>query len=519
MVTRRHRRWIGLAILAGWMLVLAWHVRREYYQSTTLRLAEASASLIPSASFYSIKLGDTPIGYAASRVDTLAAGFLLEDDMRLRILALGADAPVSARTRVRLGKRLELQEFEFTLRSDLGDFAVVGVMNGDSMLELTINSGGGEEQRLTIPRDGPIVLPQVMPMHFALGEEPQPGATYAYEIFDPSVLERQRVSIEVIGRDTLIVPDSAGFDEVKQIWAPARFDTVETWRIRQGFGGIELDSWLDPDGQVVRATSPLGYTIERTAFEIAWNTYRNLGSRGGATAALGASDIIERTAISVGAGLPSGERIARLAVRLGNVDLEGFDLEGDQQQLRGDTLVTAAHQLPERIDYRLPASRSEWGKVLEATPLIQAEDPEIRRAAEEILGGVTEPGQAAERLNRWVYENLDKQITLSVPSARQVLDGRRGDCNEHTVLYVALARAAGLPARTAAGLVYVRDRFYYHAWPEVWLGSWVPVDPTLNQFPADASHLRFVIGGLARQVELVRLVGLLQLDVLSVEEK
>src|SRR5204863_7954581 len=33
--------------------------------------------------------------------------------------------------------------------------------------------------------------------------------------------------------------------------------------------------------------------------------------------------------------------------------------------------------------------------------------------------------------------------------------------------YVALARAAGLPARTAAGLVPVHGRFYYHAWAEV----------------------------------------------------
>ena len=136
-----------------------------------------------------------------------------------------------------------------------------------------------------------------------------------------------------------------------------------------------------------------------------------------------------------------------------------------------------------------------------------------------MIGGESDLARAAERLVRWVYDNLDKEITLSVPSARQVLDQRRGDCNEHTVLYVALARAAGLPARTAAGLVYVRDRFYYHAWPEVWLGRWVPVDPTLGQFPADASHLRFVTGGLARQVELVRLIGLLELDVVSVEER
>jgi transglutaminase-like putative cysteine protease len=114
-----------------------------------------------------------------------------------------------------------------------------------------------------------------------------------------------------------------------------------------------------------------------------------------------------------------------------------------------------------------------------------------------------------------VYDTLEKDVTLSVPSALQVLDAREGDCNEHTVLYVALARSLGLPARTAAGLVHVGGRFYYHAWPEVWLDErWVAVDPTLGQFPADASHLRFLVGGLARQVELIRLIGRLRLEVL-----
>jgi transglutaminase-like putative cysteine protease len=121
----------------------------------------------------------------------------------------------------------------------------------------------------------------------------------------------------------------------------------------------------------------------------------------------------------------------------------------------------------------------------------------------------------AELLTRWVYENLKKKITISVPSAVQVLEDRSGDCNEHTVLYVALARALGLPARTAAGLVYLRGQFYYHAWPEVWLGEWVAVDPTFGQYPADASHLRFTVGGLARQVELLRVIGRLGLTVAS----
>jgi len=65
------------------------------------------------------------------------------------------------------------------------------------------------------------------------------------------------------------------------------------------------------------------------------------------------------------------------------------------------------------------------------------------------------------------------------------------------------------------GLVYVDGSFFYHAWPEVWLDGWVAVDPTLDQLPADAAHIRFLIGGLARQVEIVRLIGNLEIEVLD----
>ena len=100
------------------------------------------------------------------------------------------------------------------------------------------------------------------------------------------------------------------------------------------------------------------------------------------------------------------------------------------------------------------------------------------------------------------------------PSAVRVLQNPQGDCNEAATLFVALARSTGLPARTVSGLLYLDGRFYYHAWAEVYLSSWVPVDPTYDQFPADAAHLRFATGGLARQVELLPLIGRLKLEVL-----
>jgi transglutaminase-like putative cysteine protease len=125
-----------------------------------------------------------------------------------------------------------------------------------------------------------------------------------------------------------------------------------------------------------------------------------------------------------------------------------------------------------------------------------------------------------------VHSILQKKPTVSLPSALEVLKTRVGDCNEHTALYVAMARSLGIPARIAVGLVYMSGSmggaFYYHAWAEVWIaegddrGLWLPVDPTLNQFPADATHVRLVRGGLDRQAAILSLFGQAELSILDV---
>lgn len=148
-------------------------------------------------------------------------------------------------------------------------------------------------------------------------------------------------------------------------------------------------------------------------------------------------------------------------------------------------------------------------------PLLQSRDPRILKVAVRIRGRERDPRVVAERLNAWVHDSVSSRVTFGVPNALEVLRTRTGDCNEHTQLFVALARGLGIPARIASGLAYVDGKFYYHAWPEVLLGDWVAVDPTFGQFPADAAHIRFVVGGLTRQTELLRLMGNLKIDVLA----
>jgi len=156
---------------------------------------------------------------------------------------------------------------------------------------------------------------------------------------------------------------------------------------------------------------------------------------------------------------------------------------------------------------------------LRAEPLIETDDPSIRLLSQRLRRGESNPRAVAERLAQWVHDSIRKEPTPGAPSAVQVLERKAGDCNEHTLLFMALARAQGIPTRAVSGLVHVGGRFYYHAWPEIWLRRWIPIDPTLGQFPADASHIRLLVGGLQVQAELLRIIDAMDVEVIDSSER
>ena len=504
----KSRRVIGVSVLAIWLGMVAWHVRREYWVPEAARLAAGARMLAPGTHWFVIRMGDVPIGLAQSRLDTLPQGYVFNDEMTMDVPALGQVQRATARTRIDLGPSLDLQGFEFELDSRIGEFQVRGRVRDDSTLAVTMDAGSGPQESVMNVGAG-LLLDAALSLRMAASGALEEGNEFTARIFDPSSMSEREVVVSVGARETMIVTDSARLENGR--WIPTLLDTVPVFRVEQRFGGVTISNWIDEDGQIVRAESPLGFTIERMYYELARQEWEGGQS---AELALGYGALIEGTAISSNVDVTRVAEQPQLRVRLGGVELEGFDLEGGRQSLRGDTL-TVTRESVTRAPYTLPYS--DGGAVageLESTPLIQSNHPRIIEQARRIAAGSTDPAIVAQRLTDWVYGELEKDVTLSVPSALQVLEARSGDCNEHTVLYVALARALGLPTRTAVGLVHIRGSFYYHAWPEVWLGEWVAADPTLGQYPADASHLRFLIGGLARQVELIRLIGRLQLEVI-----
>ena len=511
------RRLLAGGILLFWLGVVGWQARREYAQPEIARLTEAALSLAPGVSFYTLRMGDRTVGLATSRLDTVPEGFVLEDLLSLELPALGQTGTAVARTQVSLSPALVMKDFLFSLDSEVGRYQASGRVEGDTLLQIDLDAGGST-QGISHRLSQPPIFASILPIRVAMGEGLEVGARLRFPVFDPSSLSTRTVEVRVLEHDTILVPDSAALNPGTGRWAPAHYDSIPSWKIAEVFGGIQIESWVDADGRVVRASSPLGFSMEKTEYELARQAQED--ARGLAGSPVDA-DVILSTAIQSNVDLGQVESHRELRFVLSGVELGGFELEGGRQRLSGDTLIVR-QEVWEALspDYDdLPYPRMDLREFLKPEPLIQSDNEQILEAAQELARwrnrGTNDPIRITERLTVGVNQGLEKKITFSIPNALQVLESGQGDCNEHTVLFVAMARALGLPARTAVGLVYADDAFFYHAWPEVWLGQWVAVDPTFGQYPADAAHLRFVIGGLAQQVEILRLIGNLDIEVVT----
>jgi len=167
-----------------------------------------------------------------------------------------------------------------------------------------------------------------------------------------------------------------------------------------------------------------------------------------------------------------------------------------------------------------PAEAPLSAEFLSPDERIQSSDARIVELARKITQGSATVEEAAKKLLHWVYEEVEKKYTPSFSNALDVLESMEGDCGEHAVLFVALARAAGIQAREVTGIVYAQDigGFGFHAWAEVLAGdTWLSVDPAWGQMPVDVTHLAFAQGGAAAQMKIAALIGSLKIIEIKTE--
>ena len=493
-VPRSVSRPISLLILVAWALQMGSLLHRSYLQAASVTLAGDLARYGSSAQWKGVYYRGEKIGYAVTQTVPAGDGYELQEDGQIQMTLLGASTAARIRTLARVDKAFALRSFSFSLDPGTGAVEVSGTLgNGGRRLELTTKTKSGTRTETRDLEEPPALSLNLSRRLAAAGLTP--GAHLTVPVFDPATMRNSTMNVDVEARE---VVSAAG-------------RPVPAFRLRMEFAGITSTSWVTDVGEVVREESGLGLIVVKETRE-----------RALALAVPGdlQKDMLQAAAVEPGGpGRIDDPRLVDvLRLRVFGVETGGADLQGAGQSVTGDVieirdLTTAAPGPPD----------PEAGRYLAPEPFIESDAPEILAEATTAVAGAVGPRARAERLVRHVNAIIEKKPTVSLPSAREVLRTRVGDCNEHTVLYVAMARALGIPSRIAVGLVYLHGAFYYHAWPEVYVegpsqrGLWLPVDPTLNEFPADATHVRLARGGLDKQAAILPMIGRIRMSILEAQ--
>jgi transglutaminase-like putative cysteine protease len=487
----------------AWIAVMGVLVHRSYAQGSA-NLATDLARYGSAAQWRGVYYRGEKLGFTVSQTVPIEAGegreagFELQEDGQLQMSLLGAHTFTRLRTTARVNRSFELQSFEFALDPGTGPITVGGEVR-DRTLTISITSGGGTRTETRTLDERPMITLNLVRRLADRGLKP--GERHQWSVFDPATLRNAPVTVQVGERE--VVRGGA---------AP-----IPAFRVEMAFAGLRTVAWITDTGEIVREESPLGFiTVRETpeqarALAVSGRMRRDL---------LEAAAVVPTLATRTPPLPPIGDprNVRRLRMRVEGADLASPELQGAGQRIDGNLVdIVDAQTLV------AGPAEADLARYLKPEPMLESDDPEIRAAAEGAVRGARGARARAEALTRYVNATVQKKPTVSLPSAREVLRTKIGDCNEHTALYVAMARAVGLPARIAVGVAYVRGAFYYHAWPETYIdegsdrGYWLPVDPTFNQFPADATHFRLARGGLDKQAAIIPLVGRLRMTIVDLD--
>ena len=140
-------------------------------------------------------------------------------------------------------------------------------------------------------------------------------------------------------------------------------------------------------------------------------------------------------------------------------------------------LVSGEDIDPEMIEPYDEAS-PDYQRYMQSEPWIEVTDA-IRAQAGEIVGDETNPYYKAKKIFDWVAYNIRYEYPdLKSRGAAKSFARRSGDCGEFSVVFCALCRAEGIPARTVTACWPWGGG---HQWAEVLLPpyGWVPADTSM----------------------------------------
>ena len=471
---------------AFWLIMTSLLVQKNFFQTTAIH---ENYEVLPLGldireEYNAVLLGDERIGFNFTTLEAnqdskdTSYAYELRYQTFLTFRFLGHAREMLTQGSARLDHGLTLLSFDLRIASGKDWTKIKGKAVKDHW-DIIIESNEGEPTRKTLPYKGPVYFSEALrflwtPENLLIGKKG------TIQTLNPLALDFQTIYFEVTAKTKV---DYEG-------------KSVEAYEIQMHSGDLITRTWVGLDGIVLKEEGLTGIIQIK---EEGWQIFDAMRKKKGSL-----PDLPNLFSVPSDKILEDPASLGRLKIKITTPSEERV-MDIPKQSLAGLDHIA----LPVTLD------TPEIAKSMQPSTWIESENPEMVAQSKKIVGGKVSALEASLAILKWVHENVSPVPSMGIPKATQVLVSKKGDCNEYTVLFTALARAAGIPTRMIAGLVYQDGRFFYHAWPEIYLGRWIGVDPTFGQAPVDVTHIPLVEGGIEEQVALASQLGRIKIQVLE----
>lgn len=467
-----------------WVLLFGLLLHRDYFIRTIDAGEAAALDRARRIEYQSIYFNKQKIGFVENHFTPIDVDRLeIRQKAVMRLNISGQSHPVDLDLTAILGPSDNLESFTFDFSSPFYQMEAQGTVEG-KRVSFSLDTGNSTIEDSVVLEEAPMLSTSRRSYLLGLGIEE--GEKVKIPWFDPVSLTANESMIEYRGQERVLINN--------RVYYLHRFTEL--------FSGARINSWLDDEGNVIKEESPAGFVfLKEPEFKA-----KQLDS--------GSEDLLSSVSVKIDGTLPDFSSMQEMRYRLTLPPDTQFDLDSGRQHFADGILTVNLETVPPDITTKLSCKTRESD--LQASPYIQANAPEIVELSQNLGAGYDTDIDRVRAIADWVYHSLDKRPVIGIPDALTTLKSKIGDCNEHASLFAALARAASIPTRIAAGVVFHKGAFYYHAWNEVCLsGQWLSIDTTTNQIPADLSHIKFIEGELQEQIRIGSLLNVLQIEPLT----
>ena len=510
----RARLWITLLALLLVSPALAADGERGPATQPNARAEDATSGELIFDRWYVLRLKGQKAGHAHISRRRVGERLITRNDTTMQVRR--GRVTMRIQQRMRFVETVQGEPIEAESTMQLGKLPIVKTMRFEADHIKLTSRQGQREQAQTQPRSDKDWLPPAAAQRYAEKRIAEGAEKIELRTLDPSMgpdpftmtmRVQGETEIEVMGK---VVP------------------AVE-WRAEiSALPGMQLREYVDRRGRPLKTTMQVMPGMTVTMIE---------SDKDVALADAAPPEMLALMLITPDGALDSPRELRQATYELRlkeEASVDSFDLPraGYQRVVWGDdrtarVVIDLERPVAPKDDLPTDAHRA-------ATTMLDHDDPELEQLVRDQFTGASgdgtndlAPKEVASRLRRFVHNYLEeKDLSVGMATASEVVRTKQGDCTEHAVLLAAMLRDRNIPSRVASGLIYV-DRFLGresvfggHMWTQAWLPvdddgghAWVDLDPTLPERDFDAAHLTLSVSAMGEQWmgnTLVRQLPLMQ---------